>query len=344
VINLSLGGQEACSLSYVDAITTAYGRGVTRAIVVAAGNDGGDVSQSAPANCPGVIAIASTTSTGSITRYSNFGTGITLSAPGGQYNPRIGTEGIIVLSNTGATVPGADSYMVGGGTSFAAPMVSGTVALMLSVAPNLTVTQVHDILLSSAQPFPSGSTCSTDTCGAGIVDAAAAVRAAAASAPPPSTATVVEYYNASLDHYFITWVAAEQANLDAGNTPTRWTRTGATFKAWSAGQPGTSPVCRYYIPPGLGDSHFFGRGTAECDATGQKNPTFVLEDPAFMQMVLPVNGTCPAGTQPVYRVFSGRADANHRYMTDAAVRDAMVARGWIAEGDGPDRVVMCGHA
>jgi len=154
-------------------------------------------------------------------------------------------------------------------------------------------------------------------------------------------ATVVEYYNTTLDHYFITWVAAEQANLDAGRTPTRWTRTGATFKVFTSAQAGTSPVCRYYIPPGLGDSHFFGRGTAECDATGAAHPTFVLEDPTFMDVFLPVAGVCPAGTVNVYRVFSNRADANHRYMTDPALRDRMVASGWLAEGDGPDRVVMC---
>jgi hypothetical protein len=43
----------------------------------------------------------------------------------------------------------------------------------------------------------------------------------------------------------------------------------------------------------------------------------------------------------VYRVFSNRTDANHRYMVDRAVRDQMVAHGWLAEGDGPDLVVMC---
>jgi len=40
-------------------------------------------------------------------------------------------------------------------------------------------------------------------------------------------------------------------------------------------------------------------------------------------------------------VFSNRYDANHRYMTDKATRDQMVAKGWLAEGDGPDLVVMC---
>ncbi len=60
-----------------------------------------------------------------------------------------------------------------------------------------------------------------------------------------------------------------------------------------------------------------------------------------MHLTLPGAGACPAGTAPVYRVFSNRADANHRYTTDRATRDQMVGKGWLAEGDGPDLVVMC---
>ncbi|MFO1312243.1 MAG: VCBS repeat-containing protein [Burkholderiales bacterium] len=157
----------------------------------------------------------------------------------------------------------------------------------------------------------------------------------------PPEVRAIEYYNASLDHYFITWLPAEQRSLDEGLTPTRWTRTGSGFNALAMGTAQTSPVCRFYIPPALGDSHFFGRGSAECAATGSRNPTFVLEDAAFMHVVLPVAGACPAGTTPVYRVFDNRPDANHRYLVDRNARDQMVAKGWIAEGDGPDLVVMC---
>lgn len=153
--------------------------------------------------------------------------------------------------------------------------------------------------------------------------------------------TVVEYYNQALDHYFITWIPAEIAILDAGTTIKGWTRTGKTLRTFPTAQAGTTAVCRFYIPPEKGDSHFFGRGTVECNDTGAKNPTFMLEDPAFMQMYLPVLGVCPANTTRIYRVFSNRPDANHRYMTDAAVRDQMAAQGWLAEGDGPDLVVMC---
>ena len=60
-----------------------------------------------------------------------------------------------------------------------------------------------------------------------------------------------------------------------------------------------------------------------------------------MQMFLPNQGACPANTAPIYRVYSNRANINHRYVADSATRDQMVARGWLAEGDGSDRVVMC---
>lgn len=158
--------------------------------------------------------------------------------------------------------------------------------------------------------------------------------------PGPTFVPVIEFYNATLDHYFITWMTNEIRDLDTGVHP-GWARTGNAFKAYATPQTGTSPVCRFYIPPALGDSHFFGRGQKECDDTATKFPTFDVEDPAFMQMYLPVAGVCPANTTEVYRVFSNRSDANHRYMTDKAVRQTMVDRGWLPEGDGPNLVVMC---
>jgi len=151
---------------------------------------------------------------------------------------------------------------------------------------------------------------------------------------------IVESYNASLDHYFITYVADEIAKLDNG-TFKGWARTGLSFNAFATTQSGTSAVCRIYIPPGKGDGHFFGRDANECDGTMAKNPTFILESSTLFHLYPPTLGNCATGQVPVYRVFSNRADANHRYATSRTVRDQMVGKGWLAEGDGADTVVMC---
>ncbi len=179
--------------------------------------------------------------------------------------------------------------------------------------------------------------------GAIVPNSATNFAGASGSVPArPAIATAVEFYHGVFDHYFITHIPAEIALLDAGVTIKGWARTNQTFNVHGAAGSGTSPVCRYYLPPAKGDSHFYGRGTAECDATGQNHPSFINEDPQFFHVVLPAAGVCPAGTIPVYRVFSNRLDANHRYMIDRTIRDQMVnVQHWLAEGDGPDLVVMC---
>ena len=163
----------------------------------------------------------------------------------------------------------------------------------------------------------------------------------AAPPPGPAVATAIEFYNAGLDHYFITYLTDEIAILTAGVTIRGWVPTGQSFKVYANAPAGGSPVCRFYIPPDKGDSHFYGRGTQECTNTATANPTFINENPQFFHVVLPTVGVCGAGLIPVYRVFSNRLDANHRYMIVRAIRDEMVARGWLAEGDGPDLIVMC---
>src|SRR6185437_3085250 len=103
-------------------------------------------------------------------------------------NSSLGDEVIVVLSNLGNEGPGADTVKYEGGTSFSAPMVSGTIALMLAVDPALSPDEIASILASTASPFVDGSDCTTAKCGAGIVDAYTAVLAAKALAdggPPP---------------------------------------------------------------------------------------------------------------------------------------------------------------
>src|SRR5438105_2631797 len=61
---------------------------------------------------------------------------------------------------------------------------------------------------------------------------AGATWAAGALAIEP-TATVIEFYNATLNHYFITAYPEEAAMLDAGTSIKGWTRTGVSWNAWA---------------------------------------------------------------------------------------------------------------
>lgn len=170
-------------------------------------------------------------------------------------------------------------------------------------------------------------------------------------AVPSRPVTVVEFYNAALDHYFISPLAPDIEALDSGRLA-GWARTGRTFAAWPSNLailPSASPVCRFYIPPQKGDSHFFSASLAECADVAQRilaDPNyagFVQETPSAFYIGLPdaVTGACAAGTVPVYRLWNQRADSNHLYTIVRAVRDQAVAAGYVAEGYGPDPVAMC---
>jgi len=157
-----------------------------------------------------------------------------------------------------------------------------------------------------------------------------------------ATIPVVEFYNVARDHYFISAAAQEIADLDTG-VHAGWVRTGLSFKAYAVTTAGASPVCRFYLPPAFGDSHFYSGSPAECAQVMAKYPGFVYETPSAFYIALPdtTSGACPAGTIAVYRVFDNRADTNHRYTTSLTVRQQMQGQGWIAEGYGPAQVIMC---
>jgi len=163
-----------------------------------------------------------------------------------------------------------------------------------------------------------------------------------------ATLEAIEYYNAPLDHYFVTALADEIAKLDAG-VFAGWQRTGQHFTVFDPATPvaGAQPVCRFYGVPAAGlDSHFYSASPAECAAVLQRFAGAWIEetDNAF-GIYLPdtVTGQCPAGTVPVYRAWNGRIDSNHRFTTDPATLNAMVAKGYVAEGYGPVAmpVAMC---
>ncbi|HEX8012375.1 MAG TPA: S8 family peptidase [Casimicrobiaceae bacterium] len=342
VINLSLGGIGSCPQSFQDAINTALAQGAV--IVASAGNASEDASDFAPANCSGVITIGGSTRQGNITSYSNFGRRVDLSAPGGDGAL---SDWILSTGNDGTTGPGNPDYEFAVGTSFSAPYVSATASLMIARNPNLTPGRIQDIITGTTRDFPSGSACGiSGLCGSGLLDASLALQSTlpGTGAAPPGTVPVVEYYRADKDHYFLSADPAEIAFVDTlTNT---WQRTGELFYAWTdpLQAPLTAvPVCRFYSPLPLVDSHYFTASATECQFIENNwRGTWTLELPAAFYVLLPdASGACAAGTLPVYRFFDNRQDANQRHTIDLSVRRAMLNRAWAPQGIGPNNVIFC---
>ncbi|MDD2770393.1 MAG: S8 family peptidase [Methylococcus sp.] len=190
VINMSLGGAGGtCPDVYQEAIDFALAQGAT--VVVSAGNDSKNTKNFRPANCRGVITVAAIGPDGDLAKFgattgSNFGAQVTLAAPGGELIKKR-EHGVISTTNGSKRRPSEDemNYSWYQGTSMAAPVVSGTVSLMLAADARhlLTPAKIREILTTTARPFPENSSCAKThkgQCGAGIVDAYAAVKAVVA--------------------------------------------------------------------------------------------------------------------------------------------------------------------
>jgi hypothetical protein len=150
---------------------------------------------------------------------------------------------------------------------------------------------------------------------------------------PAEIVDTIEYYNAVLDHYFITAFPDEAASLDAGLPVSGWTRTGYTFHSWKSGTGPGNEACRFFGTPGRGpNSHFYTISGSECDKV-KANPDWTFEALAF-RAIEPLATGCSAEYVPVIRLYNNGmgGQANHRYLTDANAIDATVSRGWSIEG------------
>jgi len=164
VLNLSFGGSGACGAVMQEALDGAAQRGAT--IVVAAGNSAQDSADVAPANCRNIIVVAGVTRQGERAQSSNYGAAIDIAAPSQQ---------ILTTGNTGLTHAEQENISAERGTSMAAALVSGVVALMQSATDRQrTPAEIEALLKASAAMFPG---LPSHPIGAGIVDAQAAVEA-----------------------------------------------------------------------------------------------------------------------------------------------------------------------
>ena len=135
VINMSLGGPVDCPSAVQEAADYAHARGVL--LVAASGNHGGSDEPNAemfPANCQHVLGVGATTSADAVGSYSNYGTHVSVAAPG---------SGIYSTWTDG-------SYVNDSGTSMATPHVAGLAALVMARYPAYTPDEVASAILDNA--------------------------------------------------------------------------------------------------------------------------------------------------------------------------------------------------
>jgi len=175
VINLSLGGY---SSSAAEQSVYAAARNAGVIIAAAAGNETSS-SPFYPAAYPEVISVSATNYQGTLASYSNFGSSISVAAPGGELRnddnrdgKKDGVFSTVADDSSGSRQPSYDLYQ---GTSMASPHVAGVIALMKSAYPALSASDV-DQLLQSCAITSKATSCNRDNqLGYGQIDAYRAV-------------------------------------------------------------------------------------------------------------------------------------------------------------------------
>lgn len=132
IINLSVGMSK--SIAFNEAAQALIADGLI--VVAAAGNQNRDACLYSPASEPSVISVGGIDRAALRASYSNYGACVDIFAPGSDL--------------VGAWFGSTNIYRSSSGTSNAAPIVSGIVALMLQDNPSLTQSQVEEQLKTNA--------------------------------------------------------------------------------------------------------------------------------------------------------------------------------------------------
>jgi subtilisin family serine protease len=163
VINLSLGGPSSSS-TVQNAINYAWTKGT---LIFASAGNYATSTPCYPAACEHAVAVSATTSSDTRASFSNYGAWIDIAAPGTS----------ILTTNRGG------GYGYWNGTSFSSPVAAGLAGLIISANPDLTNTQVVEIITQNADDL--GDPGFDQYYGYGRVNACASLVAAIGTAPEP---------------------------------------------------------------------------------------------------------------------------------------------------------------
>ena len=336
VINMSLGStfqgtvNEFTSVNadihqgYLDALNYAVNKGAT--VVIAAGNHQLSVNNgwvASPAYLseymPGVISVGAVANNGQKAGYSNYGSKITIGAPGGDFVSAGSFNEEDALYSTSPISPQLTSsnyqidpmYGYMNGTSMAAPVVSGAIALMHAQNPSLTPADIEDILLKSAQEFRELKNYVRD---GAFLDVENALLMAS-TATPSTGENVYRLYNTAKDVHLYTNSYLERNVLSASSD------SGYRYEgiAYVAPKSGGIPLHRFHNSEK--GYHLLTSSDAEADSIiGNPGWGFSYEGRTYG-----VGTSKTANTpQEVYR-FYNRNKGTHFYSSSVAESNSLIA-------------------
>ena len=163
VINMSLGAYSDLFTYYTFSDAVSYAKNKNVPVVVSAGNDFGELTTQTPALIDDCITVSSVNDAMQPSEFSNYGYTVDVAAPGEKINSVVPYENKIKENGMSCN---NHHYATVSGTSMATPFVSAAVAILLSMDPTLTVSDIETILKETAQVPNNWDT----DYGAGIVD------------------------------------------------------------------------------------------------------------------------------------------------------------------------------
>ncbi len=167
---------------------------------------------------------------------------------------------------------------------------------------------------------------------------------------PADTRLMVEYFFAPLGYYFITSRSNEQEGIDTLPAFADFERTGETFLVYATQSVGSEGIARFYFDQIARNrtrgSHFYTlipgekQGLIGLNPSNQFLPRVPFYEGIDSYAQLPngsgASASCPAGLQPIYRLFRGNVrfpdDPNHRFTPNRNLYLSFVAAGWDDEG------------